>query len=230
LSCGISAEEINFIALDSRNNLYAASDKGLFRAKLGFDISDNRADIIAIYNKDEPQISQVQQAAIRYAEVEPEKIARWRRQAAKRAWLPKVTVDMDRDIDRTTSSSIWGTYPSNGTPGRYFVGPDDETRYNNRNLGVSLTWELGDLIFSDDQTSIDVRSRLMVELREDILDEVNKTYFERLRIKTELDNLSIDDRKKRYEKELRLQELTASLDALTGGYFSQQMPKLKTGS
>jgi len=62
-----------------------------------------------------------------------------------------------------------------------------------------------------------------VQLRDDILDEVTKLYFERLRVKNELDNLSLEDRKKRFEKELRLQELTAYLDALTGGYFSQQI-------
>jgi hypothetical protein len=60
----------------------------------------------------------------------------------------------------------------------------------------------------------------LVQLRNDILDEVNKIYFARLRVKMELDNLGIEERKKRLEKELRLQELTASLDALTGGYFS----------
>jgi hypothetical protein len=62
-----------------------------------------------------------------------------------------------------------------------------------------------------------------VQLRDDILDEVTKLYFERLRVKMELDNLSIEDRKKRFEKGLRLQELTASIDALTGGYFSAQI-------
>jgi len=59
-------------------------------------------------------------------------------------------------------------------------------------------------------------------LRQDVLDEVTKLYFERLRVKMESDNLSIEDRKKRFEKEIRLDELTASLDALTGGYFSAQ--------
>ena len=61
----------------------------------------------------------------------------------------------------------------------------------------------------------------MVELRDDILDEVTKLYFERIRVKAELDSLAIEDRKKRFDRELKIQELTASLDALTGGSFSQ---------
>lgn len=145
-----------------------------------------------------------------------------------RAILPRVSVGMDVDRDKTISRSIWGTYSSYSSgsisaPGRHYIGPDDTTVYRNTNWGVSLTWELGDLIWSEDQTSIDVRSRLMVELRDDILDEVTKLYFERLRVKMELDHLSIEDRRKRYEKELRLQELAASIDALTGGYFSDHL-------
>jgi ABC-type phosphate transport system auxiliary subunit len=63
----------------------------------------------------------------------------------------------------------------------------------------------------------------MVELREDILDQLNKLYFERLRVKSELDNLALEDRRKRFDKQLKLEELTASLDALTSGYYSEQL-------
>lgn len=227
LSLRLIAGQVRFLTLDNQDNLYAACDKGLFKAKIKFD-NKSQDDIIAIYYKNEPGIKEVQQAAIKYAEVEPEKISRWRRQAARRALLPKLTIEMDRDKNRTISKSIWGTYSSYSNsnitaPGRYYIGPDDETRYNNKNWSVSLTWELGDLIFSDDQTNIDVRSRLMVQLRDDILDEVTRLYFERIRIKMELDSLSLEDRKKRFEKELRLKELTAHLDGLTGGYFSSHL-------
>jgi len=227
LSFGLAAEDIRFLASDNQGNLYAACDKGLFKTRMDNFGANTQDDTITMYYKDEPKINEIHNAAIKYAEVEPEKIKRWRSQAAKRALLPHLTVSTDRDNNRTASSSIWGIYGSNGSPGKYFVGPDDETKYDNKNWGVSLTWELGDLIYSDDQTNIDVRSRLMVELRDDILDEVTKLYFERLRVKIELDNLSIEDRKKRLEKELRLEELTASLDALTGGYFSQQIKNNK---
>ncbi|MDD5246833.1 MAG: hypothetical protein PHS09_05540, partial [Candidatus Omnitrophica bacterium] len=68
-------------------------------------------------------------------------------------------------------------------------------------------------------TSIDVRSRLDVQLRQDLLDEATKLYFERIRLRMEIDGFSIEDRKRRGEKELKLREVTANLDALTGGYF-----------
>ena len=67
----------------------------------------------------------------------------------------------------------------------------------------------------------------MVELRDDILDEVTKLYFERLRVKIELDELPIEDRNKRAAKSLRLDELTASIDSLTGGYFSRELEQKK---
>ena len=221
LSLGLVVDEIRFLALDNQNNLYAACDKGLFKANRNYVQVSQGTDMISLYSKGEPSINELQQAAIKYAEVEPEKIERWRRQAAKRALLPQLTVSMDRDNNKTTSSSIWGTYGNSTGTGKYYVGPDDETKYHNKNWGVSLRWELGDLIWSDDQTNIDVRSRLMVELRENILDQVIKLYFERQRLRMELDGLPIEDRRKKAEKELRLKELAASLDALTNGYFSR---------
>ncbi|MCM8780368.1 MAG: hypothetical protein NC908_00370 [Candidatus Omnitrophica bacterium] len=223
LSLRLMVKKINGLALDNQDNLYAATDKGLFKANLALLSQDDKYDVLAPYIKGEPGIREVHQAAIEYAEVSPEKIKQWRRQAAKRALLPRLSIDMDYDKNKTISNSIWGTYGTNCNPGKYFVGPDDTTNYRNRNWSISLTWELGDLIWSDDQTNIDVRSRLMVQLRDDILDEVTKIYFERLRIKMELLNLPFQDKNKRCEKELKIQELTAMLDALTGGYFSRQL-------
>jgi len=229
LSLGLIADKIRFLTQDKLGNLYAACDNGLFKTNFKDSPGSNKNSVLELYYKDEPKISEVQQAAIKYAEVQPEKIKLWRKQAAKKALLPKVTVGMDRDKNKTTSKNIWGIYSSytnsNMTaPGRHYIGPDDETRYDNKNWDISLTWELGDLIWSDDQTNIDVRSKLMVQLRDDILDEVTKLYFERIRVKMEINNLTIEDSKKRCEKELKLQELAASLDALTGGYFTSHLP------
>ncbi len=232
LTFGLPIDEIRSVYSDKKENLYLATDRGLFMSQGGkneINVDKDYHDSI-ISDGEEPGINKVQEAAIEYAEVNIKKIKDWRKQAQLRAFLPKIAVDFDCDRDKTVSTNTWGIYSSYSNsnitaPARHYVGPDDSTRYYNNNWGVSLVWELGDLIWSEAQTSIDVRSRLMVQLRDDVLDEVTKLYFERIRVRMELDNLSIEDRKKRFEKELKLAELTAQIDALTGGYFSSQLEK-----
>jgi hypothetical protein len=211
----LAVEEVRFLAGDNQENLYAATEKGLYKADLGRITYDSADDTIATYSKDEPEINEVQQAAIKYAEVQPQKIIRWREQAAKRAFLPRVSAGVGR-----VTTDLWHWEGGSTTK-----SCDDVLRKGRDTLDwdVTLSWDLSEIIWNPDQTSIDARSRLMVQLRDDILDEVTKLYFERLRVKIELDNLSIEDRKKRADKELKLAELAASLDGLTGGYFSQHL-------
>ncbi|MDP1852882.1 MAG: hypothetical protein Q8L26_01545 [Candidatus Omnitrophota bacterium] len=63
----------------------------------------------------------------------------------------------------------------------------------------------------------------MVELRDDILNEVTRLYYERRRLQAEIFLSPPDEPRIKIEKELRLQELTASIDGLTGGYLSGQL-------
>ena len=87
---------------------------------------------------------------------------------------------------------------------------------------VSLSWDLGDLVWSTDQTTIDSRSKLMVELREDVLDQVTRLYFERRRLQAELAADALEPAAE-FDKQLRVDELTALLDAFTGGKFSSKL-------
>jgi len=207
-------------ALVSSNDgkVYIASEKGLFRGNAE-PVEENAGpyDLMAAYTEEEPSVGAVQEAAIQYAEVSPQKIKEWRGSASKKAWLPEVSVGIDRD-----TSDLWHWEGGSTTKA------DDDYLVRGRDAigwDVTLSWDLSEIIWNDDQTSIDVRSRLMVELRQDILDEVTKIYFERLRTKMEIDRLSIEERVKRMEKELKVRELTATLDALTGGYFSEHLGK-----
>ncbi len=215
VSLGLAAKKARGLAWDSRGNIYAATDSGLFRwPGYAYREGGGSKDAINLCSKNEPSIRDVQERAIHYAEVEPQKIISWRKKAAMKAWLPKLTTGVNRD---TTDLWHW--------EGGSTTKVDDDVLRRGRDSvewDASLSWDLSGLIWSDDQTNIDVRSRLMVELRDDILDEVTKIYFERLRIKADLDELALEDRKKRVDKELRIAELTASLDALTDGYFSQE--------
>lgn len=159
----------------------------------------------------EPTILRLQQAAIAYAEVQPEKIARWRRVAQWSRLFPKFSLSVDQDSDSTIASS---TAAGKTT---FAIGPEDRSG----SLSFGLTWDFADLFWNSDQTSIDVRSRLMVQLRHDLLEEVNRVYFERRRLLSEFAAHPSEDPLLSRERSLRLEELSAQLDGLTGGWFSR---------
>jgi hypothetical protein len=199
----------------SERLLWVGTEKGLFRVPAP---QESTAVGRASFPPDPrilsegPSIQEVQEAAIRYAEVQPEKIQDWRRRAAWRSWLPELTLGLDRDSDRTVVSS------TSGGKTTFSVGPEDRSV----SLDVGLQWDLADFIWNPDQTAIDVRSRLMVQLRQEILDEVTRTYFERKRLLAEFQGNPTQDRLLTAERTCRIEELTAHLDALTGGLFSQE--------
>jgi hypothetical protein len=196
--------------------LWAATAQGLYRAAIepqafGEAGSPTPQELLANFTY-EPTIAQVQAAAIRYAEVHPDKIRRWRRQAALKALLPSVDVGLDHDRSRDSHVDE-GSFPN-----YQLISSQDR----DSSIDVSVTWDLSELIWNLDQTSIDVRSKLMAQLRDDLVNEVTRTYFERRRLQVALLTAPAGDQQALLEKELRLQELTALIDGFTGGYFSRQ--------
>lgn len=201
------------------DSLWAVTDKGLYRLEGGDYMVSQHADIekslkqVKATFSSEPTFQELQEAAIRYAEVSPEKIKKWRREARLRALVPKVSFSLDNN--RSTNSEIY----TSATREYVIAGPDDIQG----GWDVSVAWELGDLIWSDDQTNIDVRSRLMVQLRNDILDDLRRAYYERKRTQFELMTEPPKDVKARFDKEMRLKELTSQIDDLTGNYLSARI-------
>ncbi len=205
------------LAAATENEIYLLEDQGAPKARPTIHYAEVKKEFSL-----EPTIGQIHTMAIEYAEVNPSKIKRWREAARKKAWLPKLSVGVDGDKNRTINDSVWGSYTSGG---QLFLGPDDKTFYDNFGWSASFSWDLGDLIWSSDQTSIDSRSKMMVELREDILDQVTRLYFERRRLQVELLNGRPRDQLAHLEKQMRIEELTALIDAMTGGGFSRAIKK-----
>lgn len=208
---GVFTTRIHDLAL-TQHTLWAATDQGLYRYDLASTASTvplTPAQESLNQFVDEPTIGQVREAAIRYAEVHPDKIALWRTQARLKSLLPDVSVSGGTNL---TDFRHWD---SGSNPDSLLRGERDI------DWSASLTWELADLIWSTDQTSIDSRSKLMVELRNDVIDEVTRLYFERRRLQLQLAANPPSDPQTRREKELRLQELAALIDGLTNGFFSR---------
>ncbi len=232
---GLTTQNIWDMAWNQQGLLYAATDQGVFVMRpeepvAAAPLSHHKNSVInpptlqpvnstpapinwqSQFNH-EPVIQQVQQMAIQYAEVHPDKIKQWRSSLQKKAWFPSLSVGLDR-VSGELFHWDTGANPDNLLTGRNTIDWD-----------VNLSWDLSDLIWNEDQTSIDTRSKLMVELREDIVEEVTRIYFERRRIQVELLNLAETAGEIWIDKNLRLQELTALVDGMTGGEFSQRISK-----
>lgn len=206
------------------DRLMAVTEKGVFQyehpeidgylgMRLGNSAQKTRAVIRSFEH--EPAILELQEVAARYAEVHPDKIIEWRRLAARRAWMPTLSIGSDRGEDETVDIDRGGT----GDVDRFIQGPNER----DSQWSVDLSWDLGDLIWSTDQTSIDNRSKLMVQLRDELLNQLNHLYYARRRLQI----VSVIDGSAGLDKEidrlLQIDEYTAGIDALTGGYFSRRL-------
>lgn len=201
--------------------LWAATEKGLYKYEVGKSLPDETFDIeraqraVNVIYDGEPSFKELQAAAMKFGEVDPEKIKSWRAQARLSALVPKINLGFDNNVSNT-----YEIYTS-ATKDYITTGPDDISK----GFDVSVSWELGDMIWSDDQTNIDVRSRLTTQLRNDILDDLRRAYYERKRLQFEIYMTPPKDIRMRFEKELRVKELAQVIDDLTGNYLTENTGK-----
>jgi len=200
---------------DTREVLWVLTEDVLGKIKVDDMIRSAKITAVKDNPKKEPSILEVQRMAIEYAEVSPEKIETWRRGARWKAFMPRLSVSFSESIDDNVE-----IYKNSNLS--YIVrGPKER----DTDWGVDLTWDLSDLVWNNDQTSIDVRSRLMVQTRGEILEDITRIYFERKRLLDEFGGLSPEKLTEHSKKQLRIMELTAYIDAFTGGKFSESLYK-----
>lgn len=197
----LALAKINSLVSTSQG-LLIATVKGLYKQSAhSFD-----AHGVTLKFKYGPDIKKLQSVVIRYNEVSNKKIINWRRRLKGRALMPDLSVGYDK--------TLYGTAGGSTYDGKHYRGPDD--------WSVSMSWDLGNLVYDNDETSIDNRSRLNTQQRIDILEEVSRIYFERKRAVFKYNNEQ-NDAQKQFEKQILIEELTASLDAYSGGWFSRNL-------
>ena len=134
----------------------------------------------------------------------PDKIKKWRNSLKYRALLPSVGLDYDKTVNYDSGSD------------KYYIGPHD--------WGFSFSWDIADLVWDTYQDDVDTRARLNTQLRLDVLAEINRVYFERIRLIKEINSSSAKE--DLFNNKLRLEELTAIIDGYTGGYCSRKTREL----
>ncbi|HOO76485.1 MAG TPA: hypothetical protein PLI51_03980 [bacterium] len=239
-------------------------------------------DLNALF-ADEPTYNEIQEAAMRFAEVHPDKIESWRQGAKFRAFLPRVSyrynvyddwtdeistgsedsISFEYSYDyEVMSSSEQGTNDGYGQAGssgwpvpewsmtqeytnrsgqaastrdaygesggtRDYIGTYEEDG-NTKEWGVMLEWDLRDFLYSEEQTRISKEARELVELRQDVMEEVNTYFFDRRRSQIDMLFSPPTDTASRIDMQLQIARLTANIDALTGGFLSKRLAETKT--
>jgi hypothetical protein len=173
------------------------------------------ADVQAVMEdlKREPSIQEVQKAALEFYRVDPDTVSSLRSRAAWKSIVPALRVAARRnestvDLDRIDLSQGFG--------------PDELTQIDDvegtvNEVAVEGTWDLPRLVFNAEV--LDVTS--LATLQDKVLKDVTQTYYTRRRLQVDLMLNPPEDAASRLAKEMRVEELTATLDAVTGGLFTK---------
>jgi len=163
----------------------------------------------------EPTIQETQLAALKFFDIDPDTIGSLRWRAAFKSVLPSLG-----------SSYRYGNSVVDLQKWDYMQYPDrvagkDAVAYSVNEVEVSANWDLSRLMFNPEV--LDVGS--LVVLQEGVAKEVTQTYFTRRRLQIDLILNPPADPAVALAQDLRLQELTATLDAMTGNLFSKAKAK-----
>lgn len=161
----------------------------------------------------EPSVREVQEAAMSYALVSDNVLNGYQRSAKWTKLLPRTRFQYREDRDDNTGVDV-------NEIGERDLSLDDQ---KNTNYQMQFEWRLDEMLMGPTRIQTIRETSRLVQLRDDILDEATKLYFDRRRVQIDLAMNPPGDAKARVAKDLRLDELTANLDALTGGWFTQRV-------
>jgi hypothetical protein len=157
-------------------------------------------------------------AAVETALADPERARALVVRARLAGWLPEMGFRVYRRWARTEGVTLED--PVTGAPIPVDIKAIDDVRYEWR-----ATWDLSRIVFNPDEISAHLEALRMADVRRDIQLMVIRLYFERKRVMAELSprNGVVDRRpaSDRQRGNLRILEIEAELDALSGGAFSQ---------
>ncbi len=164
--------------------------------------------------EEEPSIQQAQTAALRFFNVDPGSVEAMRSRASWKGIMPSLSAGYRHSVNdlavRSRNTEV-NQFPEDG-PNIF-----DDATGNVQELQVSASWNLPLLVFNAEV--LDVGS--LAVLQEGVLKEVTRLYFTRRRLQLDLILNPPADAGTRMSKELRIAELTSTLDAMTGQLFSK---------
>ena len=160
----------------------------------------------------DPSVDALREAAAALALAEPERAHSVLIRARAAGWLPEIRARAERRFGRSESVDLAGAVPT--AP----VGIDSD---NALYYELRVTWDLSRILFNPDEIAAQFQALRTADARREIESLVIRLYFERRRLKAELAAADASDTSSDMRLELRIAEIEAELDALTGGAFTR---------
>ena len=171
----------------------------------------------------ERRIAALQRAVLEYQELAPARLGAIESRARWKGLYPELRAGAGLDRDGEWNDGHDQTFTSGAL---HFLSDSGHNKHHGYDAAVSLVWELSDFVSPDDPLAVSRERRLVVSLRDQVLERVNHLYFQRLRLLGQIQTLARDEGATRAELELAAAEIAAQLDAWSGGAFS----RLEAGS
>jgi hypothetical protein len=186
---------------------------------------DTVEEVLAVFAA-EPPITQVQAWAHVWAGADPEVVRGWLRRSATFAALPEVTLDLGLGFDHDQGFLYLDEHGLSPVPGVVPIPViDDADEGRSVDVDLELRWDLPSLRMSSERVRMIGEAQDLAELRQEVRTEVTEIYFDRRRLQVDQLLAPPGDLAARVERELRIRELTALLDALTGGEFGAALDR-----
>ena len=226
---GMLHSKINGLALLEKpegETLAAITSGGFFEYPLlpdhvtapSIEINAGRLNLFHELTRLEPSANEIHNAVIRYCNLHNRKTRMWRWASRLSALVPSFSFGKDFSRGNNIDIDRAGTNEAD----KFIFGPDDL----NAGWDMDIGWDLGNFLYSSDQTSIDSREKLMVELRNDMTAEATRIYFERRRLQVEILLKPAADEQEHLDRLLRVDELTSLLDGMTDGFMTKRVQQV----
>ena len=170
--------------------------------------------VLRLLAAEDPPIEALRAAATALVLAEPGRARSLVERARFAGWLPELRLMVDRRFARTESVDL-GTPTDSAALAPVGIDSNNDVRYQAR-----ATWDLSKLIFNSDEIGAQFQALRTADTRREIESLVIRLYFERRRLKAESIAADDLDMLPGSRRELRIAEIEAELDALTGGLFT----------
>jgi hypothetical protein len=164
----------------------------------------------------EPTVQQVQRAAVRYYQVNPDRIRMLRRNAQLKALVPSISGEFATELSHSLRKMHDGLYAS-ALPFK------EDEGINGDRLGVRVqaSWILDRLVFNAEV--LDVQS--LIGILDGVVREVTPIYYIRRRLQIDMILRPPKELGTRISQRIRIEELTGLLDAMTGNFMTREVNK-----